>query len=106
MSDILKVKVGDAWVGIPSSKGENGFSPAVSISEITGGHRVTITDENHPSGQSFDVMDGVNGNPFDYTGTDLTKTIEDGYFIGYYTGQGDYAKTSNNTLINSIQNHK
>lgn len=40
--------------------GEDGISPAVTITTITGGHRVTITDEDHPSGQSFDVMDGQN----------------------------------------------
>lgn len=39
--------------------GADGFSPEVTISAITGGHRVTITDESHPTGQSFDVMDGA-----------------------------------------------
>ena len=39
--------------------GEDGYSPDVTITEIEGGHRVTITDEEHPSGQSFDVMDGT-----------------------------------------------
>lgn len=38
--------------------GQNGVSPAVTITPITGGHKVTITDASHPSGQSFDVMDG------------------------------------------------
>lgn len=41
--------------------GEDGVSPAVTIKEITGGHTVTITDRDHPSGQSFDVMDGSGG---------------------------------------------
>lgn len=39
--------------------GADGVSPIVTIASITGGHRVTITDETHPSGQSFDVMDGT-----------------------------------------------
>lgn len=43
--------------------GEDGFSPAVTITAITGGHRVTITDKDHPSGQTFDVMDGEEGAP-------------------------------------------
>lgn len=43
------------------SGGTDGYSPAVTITEITGGHRVTITDETHPSGQTFDVMDGTPG---------------------------------------------
>lgn len=41
--------------------GEDGYSPVVTITEIDGGHRVTITDEDHPQGQSFDVMDGQGG---------------------------------------------
>jgi hypothetical protein len=31
----------------------------VTIVQIAGGHRVTITDQAHPSGQSFDILDGV-----------------------------------------------
>lgn len=38
--------------------GTDGVSPIVTITTITGGHRVTIIDEDHPTGQSFDVMDG------------------------------------------------
>ena len=41
--------------------GSDGVSPDVSIETITDGHRVTITDEDHPAGQSFDVMDGQDG---------------------------------------------
>ena len=48
--------------GIPKGDpGTNGVSPAVTITEITDGHRVTITDGDHPQGQSFDVMDGQDG---------------------------------------------
>lgn len=36
--------------------GEDGVSPIVSITEISGGHRVTITDENGT--KTFDVMNG------------------------------------------------
>lgn len=45
--------------GAPGQKGDDGYSPAVTITTITGGHRVTITDADHPQGQTFDVMDGV-----------------------------------------------
>ena len=44
-----------------SGGGADGVSPTVTITEITGGHRVTITDKNHPSGQSFDVLNGEKG---------------------------------------------
>ena len=39
----------------------DGVSPTVTITDIAGGHRVTITDAAHPGGQSFDVMDGAGG---------------------------------------------
>lgn len=41
--------------GVP---GFNGYSPEVTIEELTNGHRVTITDIDHPAGQTFDVLDG------------------------------------------------
>ena len=72
--DILNVKSGNEWIGIPAIQGEkgdkgdkgdsgargesgqNGFSPTIAVTDITGGHRVTITDATGP--HSFDVMDG------------------------------------------------
>lgn len=47
--------------GAQGPSGNDGISPEVTITEITGGHTVTITDEEHPLGQSFNVMDGVDG---------------------------------------------
>ena len=44
--------------GPQGAAGKDGVSPAITIANITGGHRVTITDAGHPTGQSFDVMDG------------------------------------------------
>jgi hypothetical protein len=44
--------------GQTGATGADGVSPTVTITAITGGHRVTITDADHPTGQSFDVMDG------------------------------------------------
>lgn len=52
-----------AVVPIPSGAqglpGEPGFSPIVSVEEITGGNRVTITDAEGKT--SFDVMNGAQG---------------------------------------------
>lgn len=45
--------------GAPGADGKDGFSPTVSVTDITGGHRVTITDADGT--QSFDVMDGKDG---------------------------------------------
>ena len=48
-------------VNIKGPPGQDGVSPAVTVEDIPGGHRVTITDAEHPDGQSFDVMDGTGG---------------------------------------------
>lgn len=45
--------------GTGGGTGEDGFSPIVTVTEITGGHRVTIQDAVQT--QSFDVMDGEDG---------------------------------------------
>lgn len=47
--------------GIQGPAGDDGVSPEVTITAITGGHRVNITDATHPQGQDFDVMDGHDG---------------------------------------------
>lgn len=47
--------------GEDGEDGEDGYSPVVTITNITGGHRVTITDTDHPQGQSFDILNGTNG---------------------------------------------
>ena len=54
---------GPVAVGPPGPAGEDGVSPEVTIAQISGGHSVTITDAEHPAGQSFDVMDGTDGAP-------------------------------------------
>lgn len=74
--------------GETGPKGDDGVSPSVTITTIPGGHRITITDAGHPSGQSFDVLDGtgavisVNGK----TGA-VTLTAAD-------VGAGTYSKPS------------
>lgn len=47
--------------GQDGADGADGVSPTVTIGTITGGHSVTITDADHPTGQSFNVMDGEDG---------------------------------------------
>jgi hypothetical protein len=54
---------GQIAVGPVGPAGEDGVSPEIEIETITGGHTVTITDAEHPAGQSFDVMDGTDGAP-------------------------------------------
>lgn len=50
---------GPGPAGPDGPAGSDGVSPEVTITTIPGGHRVTITDALHPTGQTFDVMDGI-----------------------------------------------
>lgn len=43
--------------GPQGPQGSDGYSPTVSVTDINGGHRVTITDAN--GSKTFDVMDGA-----------------------------------------------
>lgn len=54
--------------GKDGDPGDDGVSPEVTVTAITGGHRVEITDEAQPEGQTFDVLDGRDGDvPIDDT---------------------------------------
>lgn len=54
--NLAKSYVKKTMQGAGAIKGEDGVSPTVAVSSISGGHKVTITDA---SGEhSFDVMDG------------------------------------------------
>lgn len=52
---------GSGESGSSGRDGVDGFSPIVTVSEISGGHRITIIDAEHPSGQTVDVFNGTNG---------------------------------------------
>lgn len=54
--------------------GIDGFSPIVNITEIDGGHRVTITDAEGK--KTFDVLDGKEGDSYTLTDADKTEIAE------------------------------
>ena len=63
----------DTNVTAQGANGDDGVSPTVTVTSITGGHRVTITDKDHPSGMQFDVMNGAKGDKGDaFTYADFT----------------------------------
>ena len=64
----------DGWVNNGTLQGPAGVSPTVAVTDITGGHRVTITDAAGSS--SFDVMDGTDGSP-GTPGVSPTVTVTD-----------------------------
>lgn len=78
--------------------GTDGVSPTVTIVDIAGGHRITITDEDHPTGQSFDVLDGQGGGggTSDYTGLTNKPQINGHTLSGNQSatdlGLGTYSK--------------
>ena len=49
----------DGQTGPSGADGQDGFSPVVSITSITGGHRLSITDAT--STKTVDIMDGADG---------------------------------------------
>ena len=57
--------------GADGTNGEDGYSPTVTVAEITGGHRVTITDAE--GDHVFDVMDGTGGGGGTSDYADLTN---------------------------------
>ena len=65
----------DGVNGKDGVNGADGVSPTLSVAEITGGHRVTITDINGT--QTFDVMDGRDGqNGADGSGVTEDRVLE------------------------------
>ena len=45
--------------GDTGNTGADGVSPTITITPISAGTRITITDADHPNGQSFDVLNGT-----------------------------------------------
>lgn len=60
--------------GIPGEAGQDGFSPTITVTDITGGHRLTITDKTGT--QTVDVMNGAKGDP-GQPGQDYVLTAQD-----------------------------
>ena len=77
----------DGSNGADGQPGKDGTSPVVSVSAITGGHRITITDVNGT--KTVDVMDGADGQDGetipDYVRTEAERVAENVLSI---TGEG------------------
>lgn len=86
----LKGAKGDK--GNPGNPGQDGFSPEITVETITGGHRVTITDADHPTGQSFDVMDGSGSGDMLASVYDPTDAVETAGGIPSYVAANAQAK--------------
>lgn len=74
--DVMDGKDGEGGSGggTDGKDGEDGFSPIITVTEIDGGHRLTITDVNGT--QTVDIMDGVDGTGGTGDG-DMKKSVYD-----------------------------
>lgn len=96
--EINTIKGDQGATGAQGAQGIPGVSPTIAVSDITGGHRVTITDADHPGGISFDVMDGsdADATPL-YTALDYgTKTVN---IIEYAMKYSNYWLNANGELV-------
>ena len=75
--------------------GQDGFSPIVTVTNITGGHRVSITDATGT--KTFDVMDGTNG----ADGTTFTPSVSSAGVISW-TNDGNKQNPSSVDLVAAI----
>lgn len=68
--------------------GIDGVSPAISVEEIEGGHKLTITDAEHPDGQEINVMNGADG-----------VTIDDEHAAPAHPWSGEKTSSELNTKV-------
>ena len=83
--------------GEPGAAGADGYSPTVTVTTITGGHRVTITDAN--GAHTFDVMDGEDGEGSSITvdsalSDSSTNPVQNKVVKKALDGKGTYSKPS------------
>lgn len=67
-------------VEVVGNNGVDGVSPTISVSTITGGHRITITDKDGT--KNVDVMDGADGNDGNDGNDGITPVKGVDYFDG------------------------
>lgn len=97
-----ETRIYDGDVGPEGPEGPEGYSPEVSISTIAGGHRVTITDKDHPLGQNFDVLDGAGSGDMQASTYDSNSTVATaGGITSYVSSQIDQSYNASSTKAQS-----
>ena len=101
----LQIDTGNAYtLAIPNSKGDDGITPTVTVTDITGGHHVAFSyGSGDPRNTSFDVMDGSDGsdgtNGQDgITPTVVVTNITGGHNVAFNYGTGDSRNTNFDVL--------
>lgn len=85
--------------GEKGEQGDPGISPTVAVTEIEGGHRVTITDKDGQ--KSFDVMDGADGD--NSTGGTPVPGEDGGYYIPAVSEAGDLSFTPSKDDMEAVE---
>lgn len=86
--------------GPQGPKGDSGYSPQIEVLDITGGHRITFIDAQHPQGQSIDVMDGEDTGVITDATLSITGAAADSAVVGDLLGE-NVAATFNSGGLNS-----
>lgn len=99
---ILSVRDSDGnWIPIPAIQGAPGVSPTVAVSDIAGGHRVTIADATGP--HSYDVIAATEPdsgwiNPHSGRST-YYRSIGSRITVRFETGSGAYFSDGSESLV-------
>lgn len=94
----LKGQTGEQ--GEPGTDGTDGYSPVVTITNIQGGHRVNITDADHPTGQNFDVMNGDGAGDMLAQDYDSTSAVANAGGIPAYVAANAMTTNGSNSVGN------
>lgn len=107
--DVMNGEKGDS--GEKGSKGDKGdkgdtgsagYSPTVEVTDITNGHRVTVTDQE--GSQSFDVLNGAKSvivTQIQETGTKVAEITVDGQKTVIYAPEGGSGDASLESAVTS-----
>lgn len=81
----------EAWTDIGAIQGLPGVSPEIEVTEISGGHRVTVTDAD--GARYFDVLNGEDGND-GISGPNVVNGTTESTLNGILKGNGTNVTTA------------
>lgn len=103
--DVMNGEKGDKGEGSKGDKGDTGspgYSPTIEVTDITNGHRVTVTDQE--GSQSFDVLNGAKSvivTQIQETGTKVAEITVDGEKTEIYAPEGGSGDASLESAVTS-----
>lgn len=90
--------------GHDGQDGADGISPEVTFSTIEGGHSMTVTDAEHPDGQTISIMNGADGEvPIDDT-TPSTEKVYSSAKVASEVSTLNQAKADKTDMPSYVKN--